>query len=169
MRVEVARARRSLEVEKLYRELDHSKFECFPSLPRFRELPTLRAFRDSGLDVKDTGWRNEFVDILVKNDVREWATKTVQAFSERLGYPEWPSTETLVHPVHWISTRFICTRCSNSGPKATRNKSLTFREAAHHLCLVSGKGNEDRWSPKNFAVDVKVCTSRSKYDLADSS
>lgn len=167
-RIEASRVRRYQEIEKLYRELDHSGFDCFPSLPQFRKLPTLRAFHDSGLDVGSKKWRNEFTDLLVKNDVREWAAKTVRAFSERLGYLEWPSTETLAHPVHWISTRFTCTRCSKSGPKATRNKSLTFREAAHHLCLVSEQGNKDQWSPKNFVVDVKVCPPRLEDDIMNS-
>ena len=160
VKVEVSRTLRRLEVERLYRELDRSGFDCFPSLPQFRKLPTLRMFQDSGLDVESIGWKNEFVDILVKNDVREWAKNTVQAFSDSLGYPaQWPSTSTklLPHPVHWISTRFICTRCSKAGPKATRNKSLTFREAAQHSCLVSDQGNDDQWSPKNFIADVKVC------------
>lgn len=158
VKIEVSRVLRRLEVERLYRELDRSGFDCFPSLPQFRKLPTLRTFQDSGLDVQNIKWRNEFVDILVKNDVREWAKNTVQAFSDRLGYPEWPSTSTksIPHPVHWISTRFICMRCSKAGPKATRNKSLTLREAAQHLCLVSEQGNDDQWSPKNFIADVKV-------------
>jgi len=168
VRVEVSRQLRYHEVGLLYRELDHSNFDCFPSLPQFRKLPTLRTFYGSGLDVEKSGWRNELTDILVKNDVQEWATKTIQAFSERLGYPKWPSTDTLVRPVDWISTRFTCTRCSKSGPKATRNKSLTFREAAHHLCLVSEKGNQDQWSPTNFVADVKVCPPRFKCDLAHS-
>ena len=128
----------------------------------------MQAFQDSGLDIESTGWRNEFVDNLIKNDVQKWATKTVQGFLERLGYLEWPSTKALVHPVHRISTRFTCTRCSKTGPKATRNKSLTFREAAHHLCLVPEQGNKDQWSPKNFAMDVKVCTIRFRCRLADS-
>lgn len=157
MEIEKARVLRHREVERLYRELDHAKFDCFPSLPQFRKLPTLRTFHDSTLDVKSVGWRNEFVDTLIKNDVQEWATKTVQAFLERLGYLEWPPTKALIHPVHRVSSRFICTRCSKSGQKATRNKSLTFREAAHHTCLVSEKGNKDQWSPKNFVLDVKVC------------
>lgn len=161
MEIEHSRLRRRREVEKLYRELDHAWLDCFPSLPQFRKLPTLRIFYESTLDVKSTEWRNGFVDALVKNDLREWATKTVQAFSERLGYVEWPPTKTLVHPVHRISSRFTCTRCLKSGPKAKRNKSLTFREAAHHICLVSEKGNKDQWSPKNFVVDAKVCLARS--------
>ena len=158
VKVEASRLRRHLEVERLYREFDRSKFDCFPSLSQFRKLPTLRKFQDSGLDVESTGWKNEFVDILIKTDVQEWAKETVQAFSDRLGCSEWPtSAKSLPHPVHWVSTRFICTRCSKTGPKAARNKSLTLREAAHHLCLVSGGGNNDHWSPKNFISDVKVC------------
>lgn len=168
VKVEVSRVRRSFEVERLYRKFDHAEFDCFPSLPQFRRLPTLQSFQDSGLDVGSAEWNNDFVGILVKNDVQKWATKTVQAFSERLGYPEWPSTNALVHPVRWISTRFTCTRCSKTGPKATRNKSLTFREAAHHLCLIPEEGNKDQWSPKNFDMDAKVCPTRFKYDLADS-
>ena len=165
MELERSRVRRYREVEQLYRELDHTKFDCFPSLPQFRKLPTLRVFQESTLDVESVKWRNEFVETLVKNDVREWATKTVQAFSEHLGYLEWPSTKDLVHPVHRLSTRFICNRCSKSGPKATRNKSLSFRDAAHHTCLISEKGNKDQWSPKNFVVDAKVC--RSRPDLTE--
>jgi len=155
--IEHSRTRRYHEVERLYRELDHTKFNCFPSLPQFRKLPTLRAFQESTLDVKSTEWRNEFVETLIKNDVREWATKTVQAFSELLGHLEWPSTKDLVHPVHRFSSLFICTRCSKSGPKVARNKSLSFRDAAHHICLIPEEGNKDRWSPKNFIVDTKVC------------
>ena len=155
-KIESFRLRRRLEVERLYRELDHSKFDCFPSLPQFRRLPTLQVFQDSTLNVESTPWRNEFVDTLVKSDVQGWATKTVQAFSEYIGYAKW-SSKTSAHPVHWISSRFICTRCSKSGLKAARNKSLTFREAAHHICSISEKWNKDQWSPKNFVVDVKVC------------
>jgi len=154
--IERSRLRRYREVEQLYRELDHTEFDCFPSLPQFRKLPTLRAFQESILDVKSMKWRNEFVEALIKNDVREWATKTVRAFAEHLGYLEWPSTKDLVHPVHRFSSRFICTRCSKSGPKARRNKSLSFRGAAHHICLTSETGNKDQWSPKNFVVDTKV-------------
>ena len=128
----------------------------------------LRVFHDSSLDAEGKGWRNEFVDTLVRKDVEEWATKTVQAFSEHLGYLEWPETKDLVHPVHRVSSRFICTRCSKSGPKATRNKGLTFREAAHHICSVSEKGNKDQWSPRNFVVDIKVCSTRFNSDLAAS-
>jgi hypothetical protein len=168
VKVEVSRLRRCREIARLYRELDHSKFDCFPSLPQFRKLPTLQAFQNSGLDIESTAWRNEFVETLVKEDVRKWAMKTVQAFSECLGCLEWPSTKALVHPVHWISTRFTCTRCSKTGPKATRNKSLSFREAAHHPCLVSEGGNKDQWSPKNFVVDAKVCLARFKHDLGNS-
>jgi hypothetical protein len=156
-KIECSRLRRRREVEQLYREMDHSQFDCFPSLPQFRKLPTLQAFQDSDLDVESTPWRNNFVDTLVKNEVREWTTKTVQTFSELPGYPEWPSTKTLVHLVHRASSRFICTRCLKSGPKATRNKSFTFRQAAHHICIVSEKGNKDQWSPRNFVVDTKVC------------
>ncbi|KAF9653537.1 hypothetical protein BDM02DRAFT_1562337 [Thelephora ganbajun] len=163
---ELSHLRRCREVERLYRELDHIKFDCFPSLPQFRKLPTLRAFRDSTLDVESTGWRNEFVDNLIKNETRQWAAKTVQAFSERLGYPQWPPTDILVHPVHRISTRFTCTRCSKSGPKAARNKSLTFREAAHHICLVPEKGNKDQWSPQNFVADVKAAAAITRFVAA---
>lgn len=155
--MELSRLRCRREVERFYRDMDHSQFDCFPSLPQFRKLPTLQAFQDSNLDIESTPWRNKFVDTLVENEVKGWATKTVQTFSERLGYPEWPSTKTLAHPVHWISSRFICIRCSKSGPKATRNRSLTFRQAAHHICIVPEKGNKDQWSPRNFAVDIKVC------------
>lgn len=156
-KVEFSRLRRRREVERLYRELDHSEFDCFPSLPQFRKLPTLRAFQDSTLDVECTPWRNEFVDTLVKSEVQGWAARMVQTFSECLGYPEWPLAGTPTRPVHWISSHFICTRCSKSGPKAARNKSLTFREATHHICSVSEKWNKDQWSPKNFVVDIKVC------------
>ena len=165
MGIELSRQRRRLEVERLYREFDHSEFDCFPSLRQFRKLPTLQTFQDSSLDAESTKWRNDFVDTLVRKDVQEWATKTAQAFSERLGYLGWSATKTLIHPVHWISSRFICTRCSKSGPKATRSKSLTFREAAHHTCLVSEKGNRDQWSPNNFVVDVKVRSPRFISDL----
>lgn len=156
-KIEHCRIRRRREVGRLYRELDHSKFDCFPSLFQFRKLPTLQAFQDSTLDTECTPWRNEFVETLVKSDVQEWAAKTTQTFSECLGYPGWPLTETLAHPVRWISSRFICIRCSKSGRKEVRNKSLTFREAARHICSVSEKWNKDQWSPKNFVVDVKVC------------
>lgn len=166
-KMELLRLRRSREVERLYREMDHSKFDCFPSLPQFRKLPTLQAFQDSALDVGSTPWRNEFVETLVKNEVQEWATKTLRAFSECLGYPEWPPTKSLTHPVHWISSRFICTRCSKTGPKAARNKSLTFLEAAHHICIVSEKGNKDQWSPKSFAVDTKVWSTASEWICAE--
>jgi len=154
--IEHSRLLRYREVERLYRELDHTEFDCFPSLPQFRKLPTLRVFQESPLDVKSMKWRNVFVEALIKNDVREWVKKTVHVFSEHLGYLEWPSTKDLVHPVHRFSSRFICTRCSKSGPKATRNKSLSFRDAAHHICLIPEKGNKDQWLPKNFVVDTKV-------------
>lgn len=159
--VEHSRQQRRREVELLYRELDHTEFDCFPSLPQFRKLPTLQKFYDSTLDVKSVKWRNEFVDTLVKNEVQEWAKRTIEAFLERLGYPEWPQTKTLAHPVHRASSRFTCIRCSKSGPKAKRNKALTFREAAHHMCLIPEEGNKDQWSPKNFILDVKVCPSGS--------
>ena len=155
-KIESSRLRRRREVERLYQDLDHSEFACFPSLPQFRKLPILRTFQDSTLDLENTPWRNDFVDTLVKRDVQDWAKKTVQEISERLGYPEWPSTEALAHPVNWISSRFTCTRCSKSGPKAARNKSLNFREVAYHICSVSEKWNKDQWSPKNFVVDIKV-------------
>lgn len=165
-KAELLRLQRSREVERLYRDMDHSKFDCFPSLPQFRKLPTLQVFQDSTLDVGSTPWRNEFVQTLVKNEVQEWATKTLRAFSECLGYPEWPSTETLTHPVHWISSRFICTRCSKTGPKAARNKNLTFCEAARHICIVSEKGNKDQWSPKNFVVDTKAAAVITRFVTA---
>ena len=150
-KTEHSRLRRRREVERLYRELDHSEFDCFPSLPQFRKLLTIRAFQDSTLDVERTPWRNDFVNILIKSEIQEWATKTVRSFLECLGSPGWSLTGSLAHPI-----RFICTRCSESGPKTARNKSLTFREAAHHICSVSKKWNKDQWSPKNFVVDIKV-------------
>lgn len=155
-KIESSRLRRHREVARLYRDLDHAEFDCFPSLPQFRKLPTLRAFQYSTVDLESTPWRNDFVDTLVKRDVQEWAKKMIQEFSERLGYPEWPLTGALAHPVNRISSRYICTRCSESGPKAARNKSLNFREVASHICSVSEKWNKDQWSPKNFVVDIKV-------------
>jgi len=123
----------------------------------------LRKLQDSAADVQNTRWRNKFVDTLVENDVREWATKMVKAFSEWLEDPEWLPMETLVHPVHRVSSRFICTRCSKSGPKVT---TLTFREAAIHVCLVSKEGNKDQWSPENFIVDVKASTAITRFATA---
>ena len=155
-KIEHARLWRRGEVERLHRELDRSRFYCFPSLHQFRKLPTLRIFQDGTLGPENVSWRNDFVDGLVTNDIQEWAAKMVKEFSERLGYPGWVPTNTLTNPVHWISSRFMCTRCSKSGPKVTRNKSLSFAEAAHHTCVVSEMGNKDQWSPENFVVDAKV-------------
>ena len=59
-----------------------------------------------------------------------------------------PGMATNKGPVHRVSSRFTYIRCSKSGPKTTINKTFTFREEAHRICLVSEEGNRDQWSSK---------------------
>ncbi|KAJ3812761.1 hypothetical protein F5876DRAFT_74524 [Lentinula aff. lateritia] len=129
-------------VETHYNRLRALKRETpLPSLPSFRELPTIRQIQQSvGQSEKevDTSLQSQPIQSLVQSELAKFHLEAKNDLAAILGFRDWksPSSKKL-HPADRLTARFQCRTCHRVEAKYKDFGSLDYAGTIMHSCSVT--------------------------------